>query len=55
MAKHDNKINLPSSGAGLTKYFDDYKSKIMFSPEAAVVAILVIILLVLALSGKFVF
>lgn len=55
MAKHDNKINLPSSGAGLTKYFDDYKSKIMFSPEVAVISILVIILVVLIISGRFVF
>jgi len=51
MAK-DNRINLPSSGAGLTKYFDDYKSKIMFSPEATIITILVVIVLVLWASGN---
>ncbi|MBI4145337.1 preprotein translocase subunit Sec61beta [Candidatus Woesearchaeota archaeon] len=43
------RVNLPSSGAGLTRYFDDYQSKIRFKPGhviilAVVVAIIVILL-----------
>lgn len=44
-----NKVNMPSSGAGLTRYFDDYQSKVSFKPGhviilAVVIAILVIIM-----------
>ena len=28
----DNKIQMPQSGGGLVRYFEDYKSKIEFSP-----------------------
>lgn len=43
------RVNLPSSGAGLTRYFDDYQSKVRFKPGhviilAVVVAIIVILL-----------
>lgn len=45
MAK--NKINLPSSGAGITRYFDDYKSKLEFKPGVVIVfAILVMIFMI---------
>jgi preprotein translocase subunit Sec61beta len=50
MAK-DNKINMPSSGAGLTRYFDDEKSNIMISPQATVVLILVVVALVLLVTN----
>lgn len=48
MAKQ-NKINLPSSGAGITRYFDDLRSKIQFKPEHVVVMAIVVILLVILL------
>jgi len=48
MAK-DKKINMPSSGAGLTRYFDDYKTNIEFKPEHVVIMAIVIILIVLFL------
>lgn len=51
MAK-DNKINMPSSGAGLTKYFDNYESSIMVGPEATVFIILAIGLAVLLFTGN---
>jgi len=53
MAK-DNKIQMPSSGAGITRYFDDYKSKVQFKPEHIIIlAILVIIIIiVLHLTGS---
>ncbi|MBR9675903.1 preprotein translocase subunit Sec61beta [Candidatus Woesearchaeota archaeon] len=41
----DNKINLPSSGAGLTRYFDEYKSKIELKPSVIIVLVIVIIII----------
>ena len=48
MAKSD-KIQMPSSGAGITRYFDDYKSKIEFKPEHIVVLVILVIIIVLVL------
>ncbi len=52
MAKND-KINMPSSGAGLTRYFDGYSSNIMISPEATVFVIITCIILILGLKFYF--
>lgn len=44
----DNRIRLPSGQGGLTRYFDEYKSKIDFSPEMVIgmcIAVVVIIIL----------
>ena len=38
------KINMPQSGGGLVRYFDDYKSKIEFKPIVVVIAIILVIL-----------
>lgn len=46
---HDNKIRMPSSGAGITQYFDDYKSKIEFQPIHIVIFAAVVILIELLL------
>ena len=40
----DNKINLPGSGGGLVRYFDDYKSKLEIKPIAVIIAITIVIL-----------
>lgn len=48
MAKND-KIQMPSSGAGITRYFDDYKSKIEFKPEHVVILVILVILIVVVL------
>lgn len=44
-----NRISMPASTAGLTRFFDEYKSKITLKPAyvlaLAVIAILVILLL----------
>ncbi len=40
-----DKIQMPSSGGGIVRYFDDYKSKIEFSPWVVVVMIVVVILI----------
>ena len=44
----DDKIRLPSGQGGLTRYFDEYKSKIEFSPGMVIVmAILIMVIVVL--------
>lgn len=44
----DNKINMPAGMGGLTRYFDEYKSKIAFKPEhVIVVCVLVMIVLIM--------
>ena len=45
------KIQMPSSGGGLVRYFDDYKSKIEFKPILVVVFIIIVILLELYLHN----
>ena len=53
MAK--DKVNMPMSTAGLTRYFEDYRSKIEFKPGLVIVfsilAIIIIALLHFLLSG----
>jgi preprotein translocase subunit Sec61beta len=39
----DQKIQMPSSGGGLVRYFDEYKTKIEISPKTVVGMILVVI------------
>lgn len=43
----DNKIRMPSGQGGLTRYFDEYKSKIEFSPMLIVIMAIVIMLIVI--------
>lgn len=44
----DDKIRMPMGQGGLVRYFDEYKSKIEFSPGAVIVmAILVIVVVIL--------
>ncbi len=53
---HDNRIRLPSGQGGLTRYFDEYKSKIDFSPAAVIVLaaiIMIIIILLHQFGGRF--
>ena len=53
MAK-DNKINLPSSGGGLVRYFEDVKSKTEIKPEYIIAfIILVIIIEIILYKGVF--
>ena len=46
----DNRISMPSSGAGLTRYFDDYKSKIEIKPGHVIVLAVLIMLIVIILQ-----
>lgn len=45
-----NKINMPSSGGGLTSFYGESASKIRFSPEAVVLAIIVCIGIILFIT-----
>ena len=46
----DDKIQLPSGMGGLVRYFDDYKSKIMFNPEHVVAFIVLVIVIEIILQ-----
>ncbi len=48
MAK-DNKVNMPMSTAGITRYFDDYKSKIEFKPGQVIVLSIIVIIVIIVL------
>jgi preprotein translocase subunit Sec61beta len=48
MAKQ-NKVNLPSGGAGITRYFDEYKSKIEFQPGHVIFLAIIVIAIVMIL------
>jgi len=47
MAK--DKINMPTSTAGLTRYFDDYKSKIEIKPGHVIILIVIVLILEIVL------
>lgn len=48
MAK-DNRIRMPSSGGGLIRYYDEYKSKIQINPWYVVTAIAAIVVFIFIL------
>jgi len=48
----DEKISMPSSGAGLTRFFDDYKSKIELKPEHVIILIVLVIIIELLLNWQ---
>jgi preprotein translocase subunit Sec61beta len=49
----DNKMQMPSSGAGITRYFEDYKSKFQLKPtQVFILAVLMIaVIMFLHLQG----
>lgn len=40
----DNKIQMPSSGGGLVRYFDEFKSKITINPTIFVIFVVLVII-----------
>jgi preprotein translocase subunit Sec61beta len=48
----NNKVQMPSSGGGIVRYFDDYKSKIQFRPEHIIVLVIVVIIIEVILHLK---
>ncbi|MBD3361921.1 preprotein translocase subunit Sec61beta [Candidatus Woesearchaeota archaeon] len=47
MAK--DKVNMPASTAGLTRYFDDVKSKLEFKPGHVIIMAIIIMLITIIL------
>jgi preprotein translocase subunit Sec61beta len=45
----NNKIQMPTSTAGLTRYFDDFKSKIELKPGHVIILGIVILVITVAL------
>ena len=41
----DERIRMPSSGGGLVRYFEDYKSKVEFKPSVVLIMIIIVILI----------
>jgi len=48
----DDKIQMPSSGAGLTRYFDDYHSKVELKPEHVIILIILVIVIEIILNWQ---
>jgi len=46
----EDKIRLPSGQGGLVRYFDEYKSKIEFSPGVVVVMCIVVMAILILLN-----
>jgi len=46
---HDDKIRMPSGQGGLTRYFDEYKSSVSFSPGVVIIMSIVIMVLIILL------
>ena len=44
-----DKVQMPMSTAGLTRFFDDYKSKIEFKPGHVIVMVVVVLVVVVLL------
>jgi len=45
----DNKIRLPSGQGGITRYFDEYSSKVLLSPMTVMVMAIVLMILIILL------
>lgn len=44
-----DRVTLPSSGGGLMRYFDDYKSKVNLQPGHIIILVIVIIIIEIVL------
>ena len=44
------RMNMPSSGAGLTRYFDEFQSKITFSPGQVIILAVIVAIVVILLN-----
>jgi preprotein translocase subunit Sec61beta len=45
----DKKVHMPTSTAGLTRYFEDYRSKIEFKPGHIIILAVIIMLITIVL------
>ena len=46
----NDRINMPQSGGGLLRYFDDYKSKLQLNKNLVIVAIVLVIVVEIVLQ-----
>jgi preprotein translocase subunit Sec61beta len=46
----NDKITMPTSSAGITRYFDDYKSKVEFKPAHIIVLTVLVIIIEIVLN-----
>lgn len=46
-----DKIMMPSSSAGITRYFDEYQSKLRFKPGHIIVLCIIVVLITLLLHA----
>ena len=47
----NDKVSMPSSQGGLTRYFDEYKSKITIKPGHVIVIAIIVMIIVLILHA----
>ncbi len=47
-----DKVQMPSSTAGITRYFDEYKSKIQFKPGSLIVMVIIVIIIMIILHTQ---
>jgi preprotein translocase subunit Sec61beta len=50
----DDRVGMPMSGAGITRFFDEFKSKIQLKPMTVVVilALLLLVIVFLHVAGQ---
>lgn len=46
----NDRITMPTSSAGITRYFDDYKSRIEFKPAHVIVLTVLVIIIEIVLN-----
>ncbi len=46
-----NRVSMPASTAGLTRYFEDYRSKIEIKPAYVIVMAVVVMLIIVLLNA----
>ncbi|MBW3002078.1 preprotein translocase subunit Sec61beta [Candidatus Woesearchaeota archaeon] len=45
----DKKVQMPTSTAGLTRYFEDYRSKLEFKPGTVIILAVIVVLITIVL------
>ena len=45
----NNKVTMPTSGAGITRYFEEYKSSISISPGQVIILVILVLVIVILL------
>lgn len=45
----DKKVQMPTSTAGLTRYFEDYRSRLEFKPGTVIILAIIVIIITIVL------